>query len=94
MDETRITAALPSLDVEIVHRELPGEGAEMMTIHLKAIPSFEAVNQFLAPRALAALAALAQLNPFAIWMQAVQAAWMPLLGPLAPRFRIGSDERN
>src|SRR5690606_32411681 len=40
MDETRATAQLPSLDVEILHRRLPEEQAEQLAISLKATPSF------------------------------------------------------
>jgi hypothetical protein len=78
MDETRMTADLPNLDVEIVHRALPEERAEVMTISLKATPSFDAVS-----RHMAGPLALAAFNPVLAWAAMAQAAWAPLLGAMA-----------
>ena len=66
---TRATARLPGLEIEIVHRRLPGVEAEQISINLQAMPSFEAFGQF-----------LETANPFAFWAQAVQMAWFPWLG--------------
>ena len=66
---TRATARLPGLEIEIVHRKLPGADAEQISINLQAMPSFEAFGQF-----------LETTNPFAFWAQAVQMAWFPWLG--------------
>ena len=66
---TRATARLPGLEIEIVHRKLPGVEAEQISINLQAMPSFEAFGRF-----------LETANPFAFWAQAVQMAWFPWLG--------------
>jgi hypothetical protein len=41
-DTTRATARLPGLEIEIVHRRLPQHDAELISINLQAMPSFEA----------------------------------------------------
>ena len=66
---TRATARLPGLEIEIVHRKLPGAEAEQISINLQAMPSFEAFGRF-----------LETANPFAFWAQAAQMAWFPWLG--------------
>jgi hypothetical protein len=78
MDETRATARLPHLDVEIVHRRLPEEQAEQLAISLKAMPSFDAFARALDAGALfwPWLAA----NPLLAWQRLLQAAWEPWLG--------------
>jgi hypothetical protein len=65
---TRATARLPGLEVEIIHRRLPGADAEQLSINLQAVPSFEAFGQF-----------LQAANPFAVWAQA-KLVWLPWLG--------------
>jgi hypothetical protein len=69
-DETRATARLPGLEVEIVHRRSRDADTEQISIILQAAPSFEAFGQF-----------LQTANPFALWVQAAQMAWFPWLGP-------------
>jgi hypothetical protein len=39
---TKATARLPGLNIEIVHRQSPSGDAEQISIHLQAMPSFEA----------------------------------------------------
>jgi hypothetical protein len=68
-DTTRTTAHLPGLDIEIVHRRSPQAGAEQISIHLQAVPSFEAFGRF-----------LETANPFAFWARTAQIAWLPWLG--------------
>jgi len=68
-DTTRAVASLPGLEIEVVHRRLPDVEAEQISIHLQAVPSFEAVGRF-----------LGAANPFAFWAQAAQMAWLPWLG--------------
>jgi hypothetical protein len=63
-DETRATARLPGLEIEIVHRRSPAGDAD--SINLQAVPSFEAFGRF-----------LETANPFAFWAQAAQMAWLP-----------------
>ncbi|MFD2182698.1 hypothetical protein [Rhodoplanes azumiensis] len=61
-------AQLPNLEIEVVHGTLPDGSGERLSINLTASPSFEAFGQ-----------ALEGANPFALWMQAVQSTWAPLL---------------
>jgi hypothetical protein len=65
---TRATARLPGLDIEIIHRRSLNDEAEQISINLQAIPSFEAFGRF-----------LETANPFALWAQALQMAWLPWL---------------
>jgi hypothetical protein len=67
-DATRATARLPGLEIEIVHRRLPGGDAEQISINLQAMPSFETFGRF-----------LETANPFAFWAQAAEMAWLPWL---------------
>ena len=62
-DTTRTTARLPGLEIEIVHRRLPAADAELISINLQAVPSFDAFGRF-----------LQTANPFAFWTHA-QMAW-------------------
>jgi hypothetical protein len=78
-DETRITARLPHLDIEIVHGRSAAGDAERLSISLLAVPSFETFGRY-------AEAA----NPFLFWMRAVQTAWAPWLGA----FPGGAAEEN
>lgn len=68
-DTTRAVASLPGLEIEVVHRRSPDAQAEQISIHLQAVPSFEAFGNF-----------LGTANPFAFWAQAAQMAWLPWLG--------------
>lgn len=63
---TRATARLPGLEIEVVHRRAPD--AERISVHLQAMPSFEAFGRF-----------LESANPFAFWAEAAQLMWMPFL---------------
>jgi hypothetical protein len=51
-----------------VHRRSPDADAEQISIHLQAVPSFEAVGR-----------SIGAANPFAFWAQAAQMAWLPWL---------------
>jgi hypothetical protein len=70
-DTTRATAQLPGLDIEIVHRR--GANAEQISVHVQAMPSFEAFGRF-----------LENTNPFAFWTQAAQLMWLPFLSLYGP----------
>jgi predicted kinase len=78
MDETRATARLPHLDIEIVHRQLPEEQAEQLAISLKASPSLDAFARYLESQTVfwPWLAA----NPLLAWQRLLLAAWQPWLG--------------
>ncbi|WP_029007344.1 hypothetical protein [Azospirillum halopraeferens] len=95
MDETRATAALPHLDVAIVHRALPEEGAEAISITLRATPSFDAAFTALAPMLAAPMlmAAAHPAGPWAApmlaWAGMMQRAWTPWLALMAPPQRPG-----
>jgi hypothetical protein len=71
VEETRATARLPHVDIDIVHRR--STDAEMLTITLQAMPSFRAFEQF-----------LEAANPFQFWMRAAELAWQPWLTLLKP----------
>jgi len=66
---TRATATLPGLEIEIVHRRPRESEGEALSITLQATPSFETFGR-----------SLEAANPLAFWTQAVQLAWLPLLG--------------
>jgi hypothetical protein len=68
VDATRATARLPGLNIEVVHRQSPAGDAEEISIHLQAVPSFEAFGRF-----------LEEANPFAFWLEASRLAWRPWL---------------
>lgn len=46
-EETRATARLPNLDIEIIHSRSAEGDAERLSISLQAIPSFEAFGRYL-----------------------------------------------
>jgi hypothetical protein len=71
-DETKATARLPNLDIEIVRSRSPARDAERITISLQAAPSFAAFGHF-----------LEATNPFLFWMRFAQTAWTPWLGAAA-----------
>ncbi|MBP0633222.1 hypothetical protein [Cupriavidus sp. AcVe19-1a] len=76
MPETRITAHLPTIDIELMHRELPEQNAELITVQIRATPSFEAMERWLAQSATFALG-----QPFALqlWTDMLRGAWVPWL---------------
>ena len=65
---TRATARLPGLDIEIIHRRSLNDEAELISINLQVMPSFEAFGRF-----------LETASPFALWAQVTQMAWLPWL---------------
>jgi hypothetical protein len=73
MDETRASARLPHLEVEIVHRRRPD--GEQLGISLRATPSLEAFARHL--EAQAALWPWLWLNPWLGWQRLLRAAWQP-----------------
>jgi hypothetical protein len=75
-DETRIVGNLPNLRMEIVHRQDSEGGAEHVSIHLSAAPSFQAAEKLL----LDSLSPAAWTNPFALWVDMAQAWLAPWTG--------------
>jgi hypothetical protein len=67
-DTTRATAHLPGLTIEVLHRRLAE--AEQISINMQAAPSFAAFGRY-----------LDAINPFVVWAQLAQAAWLPWAGP-------------
>jgi hypothetical protein len=65
-DTTRATARLPGLDIEILHRRSPG--VEQITVHLQAMPSFDAFGRF-----------FESANPLAFWTEVARLMWLPFL---------------
>lgn len=70
-DETRASARLPHLDIDIVHRRSREGDAEQISINLQAVPSFSAFSQF-----------LETANPFQFWARLAQLTWLPWLTAL------------
>jgi hypothetical protein len=58
-DAVTAKAQLPGLEIEIVHRRAPEVDAELMSINVRAVPSFEQFGRY-----------VEAANPFAVWTQA------------------------
>lgn len=71
MEETAVIAHLPNLEVRVVRRALPEEGAEIIGVQLKATPSFDAVAGSLRD----ALPGAPWLLPWQLWALATQQIW-------------------
>jgi hypothetical protein len=67
-----VTAQLPGLEIEIVHRVSPNRDAEQISINLQALPS------------LAFGGWLEATHPFSFWMHAAQLFWAPWLDMMNP----------
>jgi hypothetical protein len=82
MDETKLTAHLPTGNVEMVVREHRDGDSDVMMISIRATPGFQALGQSLNPMA------LMWANPMGLWMKMAELAWRPWLGALgAPGYR-------
>ena len=94
MDETRAVAHLPNLDIEILHRQLPDQGAEQLRISLRAQPSFEAFGRWI--EASSPTAAWLALNPFLAWQCAALLLWAPWLAAtrMLPRAPERAEQRG
>ena len=68
MDETKASARLPGLDIDILHQQSPDGDWEQVSINLRATPSFEALGRF-----------FEMSNPFTFWAQAARLMWTPWL---------------
>lgn len=108
MEETKVTAKLPHLDVEITRRDLPEENAETITLRMTAVPSLGAFGDHLAQQGslpFLSLGAASMMdpwsnpwaNPLLMWARLTQAAWAPWMqhvGPLLPQERDDDSERR
>jgi hypothetical protein len=97
-EETRITANLPNLDMEIRHRD-EGDAGEVVTIRLQATPNLRIAAGALLPAIPFALASTTPVfanpflaNPFTAWMQLTRALWQPWLRALQPPDDHPADE--
>ena len=91
MDETRIDAQLPQLNVEVVRRDYPEDRAEVMTIKMTATPSFKAVGGMVTQGLTGPMTSLWSA-PLMFWAGMVQATWGPVLGAMAPRITTHTDQ--
>jgi hypothetical protein len=84
-DDTIAVAQLPNLDIEIRHRRPWEGGAEMVSVTLRAKPSFDALFNLSDAG-----------NPMLFWTRAMTAAWTPWLRlmQLAPPQRLGGDDQR
>jgi hypothetical protein len=82
VDETRATARLPHLDIELLHRRPRDGGAELIAITVRGVPSLEAFARL-----------LETANPLLWWIRWLEAAWAPWLPPAA-RPRLGDRETD
>ena len=74
-DETRATARLPNLDIEILHRRSWEGNEEQIVVTLRAVPSFEALSRLLEVS-----------NPLLVWTRMMEAAWSPWVRGLTTAF--------
>lgn len=85
-EETRATARVGNLDIEILHGRSADGSAEHLAIRVEALPS------------LAAFGRMMELsNPFLFWMRFAGLAWtpwLPALQPPAQRLEDKSDGRD
>lgn len=83
MDETKLTANLPSLDIEIIRRDLDDGSGESVTIQMTARPDLHAAAGLMAPQLL--MLPLLGANPFVeAWIRLVEQAWRPWTALLPP----------
>ncbi|RDK00879.1 hypothetical protein [Paraburkholderia lacunae] len=73
MDQTKLTAHLPTVEVEITRRTVPEHHAEAITIHITATPTFDAAAQWLLAAGLFPFA-----PPLSLWTDLLR-AWQPWL---------------
>ncbi|ACC74841.1 hypothetical protein PPMP20_00020 [Paraburkholderia phymatum] len=90
--QTKLTAHLPTVDVEITRHKLPERHAESVTIHITAVPSLEAAARwFVQPDLFALASPLSVFSMWSMWMRAWQ-PWLP--SALAPVQGTPEDEKR
>ena len=109
MTDTKLTARLPNLDVEMTRSQAPDGQAETITMRMTATPSFDAFGEHLVrhPEAVGALFAgplqqMVHMNPFLnpainpmmAWAQMAQAVWAPWLGHASPQALPKPDDKD
>lgn len=89
MDETKLTAELPNLHIEVVRSDDSDARTETVTMRMTATPSFKTMHAALLQACLNPLA----MSPFFAWTRMMQAAWAPWLSLMAPgKRRVGRTE--
>ncbi len=83
MDETKVTANLPTATVEMIVRDYRDGDADVMTISLRATPSLQAFGNLLSGPAMMP-GALMWANPLGLWFRMAEMAWRPWLKALTP----------
>ena len=82
--ETKLTAHLPTVDIEITRRKLPDRNAESVAIHITAVPSVEAAARwFLQPDFFSLASPLSMFSMWSMWMRAWQ-PWLPSVTAFQP----------
>ena len=72
--ETTLTVHLPTVDIAITRRKLPGEDGDSVAIHMTAVPSVEAAARwFLQPDLVSLMSPLSMFAMWSMWMR----AWLP-----------------
>ncbi len=101
MEETKLTAALPNMDIQILHREDPERGAEIIALQITATPSFDAALGLFGPALMGQMLQNPASNPMmALWaapMQAWTQAWTGMVRQAwAPWLRLpyGDEKRT
>lgn len=104
MEETRLTAALPNMDIQILHREDPERGAEVIALQITATPSFDAALSRLGPAMMSQALLNPAINPMtvnpmlALWaapMHSWAQAWTGMVRQAwAPWLRLPSGDQN
>ena len=69
MTETRAMANLPNLNIEILHREAPQEGAEYLSITLRGTPDLGGALGLLDPFRLLGDGGPAAFDPWQAWLR-------------------------
>ena len=95
MDETKATARLPNLNIEVTHRQSESGDAEYVAVKITAAPSFEAFGAYLDQQGPSLMGGMGMM-PFAPWLRMMQLAWRPwlkLMGapPLLERDHAGDE---
>ncbi|GAB2900911.1 hypothetical protein GCM10027093_42020 [Paraburkholderia jirisanensis] len=86
MAQTKLTAHLPTVDVEITRRDLPEQNAQAVTIHITATPSFDAAaNWLMQPQWFMPLSMFPA--PLMMWADMMR-VWQPWLPSFAPVFAL------
>ena len=104
MEETKLTAALPNMDIQILHREDPERGAETIAVQITATPSFDAALGVLGPALMGRMMQNRGFNPMmahpmmGLWaapMQAWTQAWTGMVRQAwAPWLRLTSGDQK